>query len=105
MELNGKKVLVLGLARTGRECARFLTRKGARVSISDSNNAAQLTQEMTALADLPVTYHLGGEDKAWLDCMDYVVPSPGMPMENPLLREAVARKVPVLSEIELAYRF
>ena len=105
MELNGKKVLVLGLARTGRECARFLTKKGASVSISDLHNAAQLSPEMTALTDLPVTYHLGGEDKAWLDGMDYVVPSPGVPMENPLLREAVARKVPVLSEIELAYRF
>src|SRR5829696_5415249 len=105
MELDGKKVLVLGLARTGRECARFLTKKGAKVSISDLHNAGQLNQEMSALSDLPVTYHLGGEDKAWLDGMDYVVPSPGVPMENLLLREAVARKVPVLSEIELAYRF
>ena len=104
MELKGKKVLVLGLARTGQECARFLTQHGAKVTISDLRNAGQLVQEMKALADLSLSYHLGGEDEAWLDGIDCVVPSPGVPMENLLLREAVARKIPVLSEIELAYR-
>ena len=105
MELKGKKVLVIGLARTGRECARFLTRQGAKVSISDLRSANELSQEMAALADLPLSYRLGGEDKTWLDGMDYVVPSPGVPMDNLLLREAVLRRIPVLSEIELAFRY
>ncbi len=104
MELAGKKVLVIGLARTGRECARFLTRQGAKVSISDLRSAADLGQDKAALADLSLAYLLGGEKKSWLDGVDYVVPSPGVPMENLLLREAVARKIPVLSEIELASR-
>ena len=82
MELKGKKVLVIGLARTGRECARFLTQQGAKVWISDLRSAAELGQEMAALADLSLSYHLGGEEKNWLDGMDYVVPSPGVPMEN-----------------------
>ena len=60
---------------------------------------------MAALSDLSLTYRLGGEEKSWLDGMDYVVPSPGVPRENLLLREALARKIPVLSEIELAYRY
>jgi UDP-N-acetylmuramoylalanine--D-glutamate ligase len=105
MELKGKKVLVIGLARTGRECARFLTRQGAKVSISDLRSANELSQEMAALADLPLSYRLGGEDKTWLDGMDYLVPSPGVPMDNLLLREAVLRRIPVLSEIELAFRY
>jgi len=105
MELQEKKVLVIGLARTGRECARFLAQQGARVSISDLRAADQLSDEIAALAGLPLTYRLGGEDKSWLDGMDYVVPSPGVPMENLLLREAVTRNIPVLSEIELAYRY
>ena len=77
MELKGKKALVIGLARTGRECARFLTQQGAKVWISDLRGAAELGQEMAALADLSLSYHLGGEKKNWLDGMDYVVPSPG----------------------------
>ena len=105
MELKEKKVLVIGLARTGRECARFLLQQGAKVSISDLRNGAELSQEIASLAGLSLSYQLGGEEKSWLDGMDYVVPSPGVPMDNLLLREAVARKIPVLSEIELAYRY
>ena len=105
MDLKGKNVLVIGLARTGRECARFLTQQGAKVSISDLRNAAELSQDMASLAGLSLSYLLGGEERSWLEGIDYVVPSPGVPMENLLLREAVARKIPVLSEVELAYRY
>lgn len=104
MDLKGKKVLVVGLARTGRECARFLAHKGAKVALSDLRGEAELRQEMAGLHDLALSYRLGGEEKSWLDGMDYVIPSPGVPMDNLLLREARARKIPVLSEIELAYR-
>ena len=104
MELRGKKVLVIGLARTGRECARFLARQGAQVALSDLRGAAELADEIAALRDLPLAYHLGGEETAWLDGVDYLVPSPGVPMDNLLLRQAVARNIPVLSEIELAHR-
>ena len=105
MDLTGKKVLVIGLARTGRECARFLARRGAQVTVCDRRGADQLPQEMAALGGLPISFQLGGEETSWLDAMDYVVPSPGVPMDNLMLREAVARHIPVLSEIELAQRF
>jgi UDP-N-acetylmuramoylalanine--D-glutamate ligase len=105
MDLTGKKVLVIGLARTGRECARFLARQGAQVAISDLRQSDALKLEIEALAGLPITFHLGGEATSWLDNMDYVVPSPGVPMNNPMLREALVRHIAVLSEIELAYPF
>ena len=105
MELRGKTVLVLGLARTGRECARFLVGQGAKVWVSDMRSANELKAEMDRLVGLPIGYRLGGEDKNWLDGVDYVIPSPGVPMENELLKEATARGIPVLSEIELAFRF
>jgi UDP-N-acetylmuramoylalanine--D-glutamate ligase len=105
MELKGKKVLVIGLARTGSESARFLARHGASVLLSDLRRQEQLEPAMAALAGWPIEYRLGGEDKSWLAGVDYVIPSPGVAMENPLLREAVARRIPVLSEVELAYRF
>ena len=101
-ELTGKKVLVIGLARTGTECARFLTGQGASVSVSDLRSAAELKATVEALAGLPINYHFGGEQTSWLDGVDSVIPSPGVPMENSLLKEAVARRIPVMSEIELA---
>ena len=67
MELKGKKVLLIGLARTGRECARFLARQGAQVAISDLRGAAELGDEIAALRGLPLTYRLGGEETSWLD--------------------------------------
>jgi UDP-N-acetylmuramoylalanine--D-glutamate ligase len=105
MELNGKRVLVIGLARTGSACARFLARQGAAVVVSDLRSAEELKEAIAALGDLAVDYRLGGADKNWLAGIDWVVPSPGVPMANPLIVEAVKRGIPVLSEIELGYRF
>ena len=105
MELKGKKVLVIGLARTGRECARFLVEHGASVTVSDLRPEAELKDEIKSLAGLPIRYFFGAEERRWLEAIDCVIPSPGVAAENPLLREAVASGIPVLSEIELAYRF
>jgi UDP-N-acetylmuramoylalanine--D-glutamate ligase len=105
MELEGKKCFVIGLARTGRECARFLAQRGAAVLVSDRRGEADLKQEIASLGGLTVDFRLGGEDPGWLEGIDYVIPSPGVPPENELLKSATARGIPVLSEIELAYRF
>jgi UDP-N-acetylmuramoylalanine--D-glutamate ligase len=105
MELKDKTFLVIGLARTGLECARFLGQRGARVLVSDRRNIADLKPAIDGLAGLAIDYHLGGEQTQWLDGVDCVVPSPGVPQDNVLLKQAGARVIPVLSEIELAYRF
>lgn len=105
MQLKGKTILVVGLARTGSECARFLVNEGAHVIVSDRRNEHEIAPEMKRLAGLPIRYLLGGEERAWLTGVDLVVPSPGVSQENALLKEAAQRRVPVLSEIELASRF
>lgn len=105
MELKGKRVMVLGLARTGSEAARFLVRQGAEVLVSDCRGAAELKQEREALAALPLRLLLGGEETAWLEGVDLLVTSPGVPAENPLLLGAGQKGIEVISEIELAYRF
>jgi UDP-N-acetylmuramoylalanine--D-glutamate ligase len=105
VELKGKKVMVLGLARTGIAAARFLAENGAEVVVSDRRSVAELAREIAALAGVPARIQLGREDAALLDDIDLVIPSPGVPQENPLLREAVRRGIAVLSEIELGYRF
>ncbi|MCE3239956.1 MAG: murD, partial [Deltaproteobacteria bacterium] len=97
--------MVLGLARTGRETAQFLAQQGAIVLVSDLRPTADLQAELNALAGLPIQYHLGGEDLNWLEGVDIVVPSPGVPTNNLLLQEAGQRGVEIISEIELAYRY
>lgn len=105
MELTGKHVLVIGLGRTGIECARFLVAQGAKVTVSDLRPEAELEDAMKSLAALPVRFFFGSEERGWLEGMDYVIPSPGVPAENSLLIGAKTRGIPVLSEIELACRF
>ncbi len=105
MELKGKRVLVIGLARTGLACARFLVEKEALVTMSDVRPETELEEQLNGLAGLPIRYFLNAEARGCLDGMDYVIPSPGVPAENPLLTQATAMGIPVLSEIELAHRF
>lgn len=105
MELRDKKVLIVGLARTGVACARFLVHQGAKVSVSDLRSAIDLQGPITALKGLPIDYLLAGEERSWLEGVDLVLPSPGVPAANPLLQEAGRRGIDILSEIELAYRF
>ena len=104
MDLSGKKVMVLGLARTGQATARFLAEQGAVVLVSDLRPTADLQAQLNLLSGLPIQYQLGGEDLNWLEGVDMLVPSPGVPMNNLLLQEAGRRGVEIISEIELAYR-
>jgi UDP-N-acetylmuramoylalanine--D-glutamate ligase len=105
MDLEGRNILVIGLGRTGESCARFLAGRGARVTVSDRRSAVELDNTMAGLAELPIRYCFGAEERRWLEDTHAVIPSPGVPAENLLLREAIARNIPVLSEIELAYGF
>ena len=105
MDIEGKKVMVLGLARTGIGAARFLVERGAEVTVSDRRSKADLARELAALGDAPIDLRLGGEDSAWLENIDILIPSPGVPQENPLLQAASRRGIEILSEIELGYRF
>jgi UDP-N-acetylmuramoylalanine--D-glutamate ligase len=75
------------------------------LTVCDARAEAELESEVKSLAGLPIRKFFGAEERRWLDGVDCVVPSPGVPAENPLIGEARARKVPVFSEIELAYRF
>jgi UDP-N-acetylmuramoylalanine--D-glutamate ligase len=104
MDLQRKKVLVIGLARTGAEVARFLAHQGAQVVATDRRPVQELEQ-IRALEALPVTCHFGGEDTTWLDGVDMIVPSPGVSPANPLLQEAALRQLEILSEIEVAAGF
>ena len=105
MELKGKNILVIGLGKTGIAAARFAAERGAAVTATDDKPEAELREALGDLEGLPLRVFTGGADAAVVVGQDLVVPSPGVPPFNPLIREAERRGLPVVSETELAFRF
>ncbi|HSN92923.1 MAG TPA: UDP-N-acetylmuramoyl-L-alanine--D-glutamate ligase [Anaeromyxobacteraceae bacterium] len=103
--LGGRRVVVVGLARSGVAAARLLSREGARVTVTDRRPEAELGPQLEALAGLDVRRALGGHGRAGLDTADLVVVSPGVPMSIPEIQEARRRGVPIWAEVELGARF
>jgi UDP-N-acetylmuramoylalanine--D-glutamate ligase len=104
-ELEGRKVTVVGLARSGVAAARLAAREGARVTVTDRRPEAELRAPLAALDGSPVRRTLGGHDLADFEGADLVVVSPGVPLANPEIRAARRRGVPVWAEVELGARF
>ena len=105
MDLHDRRVLVIGLGKTGVSTVRFLVEKGAVVFASDEKSASELEDAISALEGLKVNLQLGENNPEILSEIDLVIPSPGVPPFNQMLSEAAKRNIPILSEIELAYRF
>ena len=99
-ELAGKRVLVVGLARSGMAAAEVLAGVGADVVGFDRDEAL----EAGRLVELGVEVHLGQEEATLLQGIDLVVKSPGVPGQTPLVEGARERDIPVWSEIELGSR-
>jgi UDP-N-acetylmuramoylalanine--D-glutamate ligase len=103
MDLQGRNVLVVGLARTGQATAEFLLRRGARVTVTESKSLEALGPRAAALARRGVKFETGGHTLASFLEADLIIPSPGVP-RHPEFAAAIARGIPVWSEIELAAR-
>ena len=99
MELSDKRVMVVGLGVSGVAAARFLASRGAKLVMTDRRVDVERGK-------LPAgALKLGPEDAGWMDGIDLVVTSPGVPRDSILLRAATERRIPVIGEIELASRF
>lgn len=105
MEVNGKRVLVVGLGRSGISAAKFLRGRGARVTVSDSRSAGALAKEIPALMDAGIMVETGGHGVLTFRRQDLIVVSPGVPVDTPELRQVRSLGVPVIGELELASRF
>jgi len=103
MDLKGKNVVVVGLARSGVAAANRLLDMGAKVFVTDSKESALLKDSLGQLSS-GVNVETGGHSDATFANADLVVVSPGVPMRIPPLMKAKARGVDVISEVELAYR-
>lgn len=104
MELTGKKIAVIGMGKTGIAAAAFLGSHGAAVVAIDEKPAREWGETFAALATEPWLM-IGSYDVTALDGVDLVVPSPGIPPSHDILTTAQAKGIPIMSEIELAYRF
>ncbi|HEX9078465.1 MAG TPA: UDP-N-acetylmuramoyl-L-alanine--D-glutamate ligase [Desulfuromonadaceae bacterium] len=105
MNLKNKNILVMGLAKTGVACARFLAKAGARVTATDMRDEAALAAVTTELGGYDIRFVLGRHDEADFLASDLIVVSPGVPQEHPLLVRAKGAGKEIVSEIELASRF
>jgi UDP-N-acetylmuramoylalanine--D-glutamate ligase len=105
IDLRGKRVLVVGLARTGESTALFCAARGARVTASDARSAAHLGQIVGRLQEAGCALELGAHTTPTFLAQDLIVPSPGVPAALPALVAARQAGIPICSEIELASRF
>src|SRR6202161_3444969 len=105
MELKGKKVLVVGLGKSGLSAALFLRQKGAQVTVSDMRSAAALAKEIPALLEHGIMVESGGHGLLTFRRQDLIVVSPGVPLDTPEVAQVLRYGMPVIGELELASRF
>lgn len=94
MELQGRRVLVLGLGDTGLSIARWVEARGGQVRVADTRDSPPRARDYAGELHRGFGLHL-------MDGIDLVCTSPGLPLEEPLVREAAVRGIPVAGDVEL----
>jgi UDP-N-acetylmuramoylalanine--D-glutamate ligase len=105
MGLKDKRVLVVGLGKSGVASALFLKAHGALVTVSDTKSGDELRNEIPTLLDHGITVETGGHGERTFRGQDLIVVSPGVPVDSPPLLQARALGESVIGEIELAAQF
>ena len=120
LQLQGKRVTLFGLNRSGIAAAKLLYSHGAIVTLTDTRSREALSAEIAALNEFskrdkaqianrsfsdscnPYRTYFSGHPLECITDADFIVVSPGIPLDIPILREARARKLPILAELEVA---
>ncbi len=105
IDLRAKRVLVVGLARTGVATSLFCAARGACVTATDARTESEIGEAIAKLKDAGVALGLGSHREEMFLDQDLIIPSPGVPADAAHLQTARAKGVTIWSEIELAYRF
>jgi UDP-N-acetylmuramoylalanine--D-glutamate ligase len=105
MDLRGKKVLVVGMARTGIATAKFLRAKGSLVTTTEVKPEEEMREAVQELKGLDLSTEWGGHRTETFLKQDIIVVSPGVDLSLDPIQKAIRRGVRVISEIELAYQF
>ena len=104
MDVRNKRVLVLGMARSGIAAAKLLAQKGAVVTISDMKAEESFGNSLDELRALGCIFALGEGPQKYLGNQDMMILSPGLPVAKPFVQEAIAGGVEVIGELELGAR-
>src|SRR5574340_350805 len=102
LDIKNKRVLVVGLGKSGVASALFLHEQGARVTVSDAKTEDQLPQAIPQLLDKGIAVETGGHGERTFRQQDLIVVSPGVPISVPQLDQARTLGIPVIGEVELA---
>jgi len=105
MDVKGKRVLVVGMGKSGIASALFLADQGARVAVSDTKSQEELHHEIPQLLDRGIGVEAGYHGERTFQEQELIVISPGVPYDVPQLVQARQAGIPVIGEIELASRY
>jgi UDP-N-acetylmuramoylalanine--D-glutamate ligase len=105
MDLEGKKVLVVGLARTGLATAKFLKTRGSIVSTTEAKPKEEMEEAIQELDGMEISMEWGGHHTETFLRQDLIVVSPGVDLRIGPIQKALKKGIRVISEIELAYHF
>jgi UDP-N-acetylmuramoylalanine--D-glutamate ligase len=105
MDLRGKKVLVVGMARTGIATAKFLEAKGSLVTTTEVKPEEEMKEAVEELKGMDISTEWGGHQTGTFLRQDIVVVSPGVDLSIDPIQKAIQNGVRVISEIELACHF
>ncbi|MCE5342287.1 MAG: UDP-N-acetylmuramoyl-L-alanine--D-glutamate ligase [Eubacteriales bacterium] len=103
MRVAKKRVMVVGMARSGIAAAQLLLRHGAKPVLYDEKTADALGEVLAPLRGTACEFHLGEDPCVWLKSCDLVVISPGVPIDSPVVKAARERGIPLIGELELGY--
>ena len=98
---NGTHTLILGAARQGIALARWLSRHGSHVTLSDSRHADELASAQASLADTNVAWAVGGHPLELLNNTDVLCLSGGVPLTLPIVQEAIKRGIPLSNDTQI----
>lgn len=104
MNIDNKKISIIGAVRSGIAAAKLAKAKGAVPFVSDSSPFEKLKDAAMEFDQENIAYEFGGHSKKVYDC-DFIITSPGVPSDSQVLTEAVKKNIPIYSEVEFASWF
>lgn len=104
-ELKDKRILVVGLGKTGSSLAHFLVAQGAQVTVTDHKSKPELSAQLELMGDLPIKYELGSHSPKTFLQQDLVILSPGVPSNLKIFEYARSQGVKITGEFEFTAGF
>ena len=103
---TNNKILILGFARSGYQAAKVLIKRGNDVYLNDSKDEDKMDKEQVKeLRELGVNLIFGSHPDDLLDSSyDYLIKNPGVPIDHKYVLKAKELNIPVINEVEMAYR-